>query len=353
MANELQTKLDAILLDKNTNLLPENLKAGTTCLGVNGIFEMGLAERSFEDSTLTLKNTIENGVIKNFTIAGRSRQNGTPSLDNPVQLTNQLAGDTCVIRIQNDDNTKSQSYRMQLTHTIKGRASVRDIFKDDGLHIRMGEETFDGSEDEVWKIWALNDDTVERFYINSDKLLFGESSMCDKLVYKNNNDADEHFRGSTTNQADGTKKYNQLVVFINKSRLSEVSVDAFKAYLAENPITLTAALQEEIIVPYNVAQQGAYDALKKAVTYEGVTHITTNYGSNGPMLSGKYYAITDVCGGEFSNHDEYDICNNLAALALGETPLIEDPNIRMTLNILDTDRITVEDTSLVIEEVVE
>lgn len=36
MANELQTKLDAILQDKNTNLLPENLKAGVTCLGVNG-----------------------------------------------------------------------------------------------------------------------------------------------------------------------------------------------------------------------------------------------------------------------------------------------------------------------------
>ena len=36
MANELQTKLDAILLDKNTNLLPENLKAGVNCLGVNG-----------------------------------------------------------------------------------------------------------------------------------------------------------------------------------------------------------------------------------------------------------------------------------------------------------------------------
>ncbi len=36
MANELQTKLDAILNDKNTNLLPEHLKAGVTCLGVNG-----------------------------------------------------------------------------------------------------------------------------------------------------------------------------------------------------------------------------------------------------------------------------------------------------------------------------
>ena len=39
MANELQTKLDAILLDKNTNLLPENLKAGVNCLGVTGTYE--------------------------------------------------------------------------------------------------------------------------------------------------------------------------------------------------------------------------------------------------------------------------------------------------------------------------
>lgn len=41
MANELQTKLDAILLDKNTNLKPENLKSGVTCLGVNGTLESG------------------------------------------------------------------------------------------------------------------------------------------------------------------------------------------------------------------------------------------------------------------------------------------------------------------------
>lgn len=36
MSNQLQTNLDAILLDKNTNLKPENLKAGITCLGVEG-----------------------------------------------------------------------------------------------------------------------------------------------------------------------------------------------------------------------------------------------------------------------------------------------------------------------------
>ena len=36
MANELQNTLNEILEDKNTNLKPENLKAGVTCLGVEG-----------------------------------------------------------------------------------------------------------------------------------------------------------------------------------------------------------------------------------------------------------------------------------------------------------------------------
>lgn len=36
MVNELQTKLDEILADKNANLLPENLKSGVTLLGVEG-----------------------------------------------------------------------------------------------------------------------------------------------------------------------------------------------------------------------------------------------------------------------------------------------------------------------------
>ena len=42
MSNQLQENLDAILLDKNTNLKPENLKEGVTCLGVDGIMQSGI-----------------------------------------------------------------------------------------------------------------------------------------------------------------------------------------------------------------------------------------------------------------------------------------------------------------------
>lgn len=42
MSNQLQESLDTILKEKNTKLLPENLKAGITCLGVTGKLQEGI-----------------------------------------------------------------------------------------------------------------------------------------------------------------------------------------------------------------------------------------------------------------------------------------------------------------------
>ena len=54
MENELQTNLDEILLDKETNLLPENLKEGVTVLGVEGSLKV-----TGSDSNIKLFETIE------------------------------------------------------------------------------------------------------------------------------------------------------------------------------------------------------------------------------------------------------------------------------------------------------
>ena len=42
MENELVDKLQNILSDKNTNLKPENLKQGVTCLGIEGTMNSGI-----------------------------------------------------------------------------------------------------------------------------------------------------------------------------------------------------------------------------------------------------------------------------------------------------------------------
>lgn len=53
MSNQLQENLDAILQDKNTNLLSENLKAGVICLGVEGTMSEGL---DTSDATATVND---------------------------------------------------------------------------------------------------------------------------------------------------------------------------------------------------------------------------------------------------------------------------------------------------------
>ena len=57
MSNQLQENLDAILLDKNTNLKPENLKEGVTCLGVEGTLEEGI---DTSDATATPRDIAMN-----------------------------------------------------------------------------------------------------------------------------------------------------------------------------------------------------------------------------------------------------------------------------------------------------
>ena len=53
MSNQLQENLDAILLDKNTNLKPENLKEGVTCLGIEGTMNSGV---DTSDATATVND---------------------------------------------------------------------------------------------------------------------------------------------------------------------------------------------------------------------------------------------------------------------------------------------------------
>lgn len=53
--NELQQVLDNILQDKTTNLKPENLKVGITCLGVTGILKTGTDNELVDTGIATVK----------------------------------------------------------------------------------------------------------------------------------------------------------------------------------------------------------------------------------------------------------------------------------------------------------
>lgn len=89
MANELQNKLDAILEDKNTNLLPENLKAGVTCLGIEGVMQAGI---DTSDAT-AIANDIRqgstayvNGELIEGTLGVNGSSNYMPTMFSDIQM---------------------------------------------------------------------------------------------------------------------------------------------------------------------------------------------------------------------------------------------------------------------------
>lgn len=303
---ELEQRLRSIVNERETKLLPENIKSGVTVFGVDGTFEDDTIEHTFKGTSRTLSNTIEKSLIRNFKIAGNSVQSSTPTLDSAVEVQYMTAGNNTHIKISNEDNTQTKTYIMPVSVDMRGYSSVRDEFLDDGIHIRMGELVLDGSDDEEWKVWPLNATNTERFYINSDEFLFGGFTLCNKLVYGGGNDDIEHFRNSA-NTVNGVKLQNQLVIFINKSRLASVDAAGLKAYLAENPIKFTTALMEEIVYPYDTAQQAIYDELKYAHTYDGITMISSEGTAVLPVLSGTYRTrketVIDTEDADATNND--------------------------------------------------
>ncbi len=78
MSNELQTVLDEILENKNTNLKPENLKAGVTCLGVEGELDGGIDTSDATAISMDIRKD-KTAYINGEKVVGELRTEGTSS----------------------------------------------------------------------------------------------------------------------------------------------------------------------------------------------------------------------------------------------------------------------------------
>ena len=91
--NQLQQILDDILQDKNTNLTPDNLKQGVTCLGIKGNLQEGI---DTSDAT-AIASDISNGktayVNKKKIIGTLIDNNGQITLDNQDDITAKTGSD--------------------------------------------------------------------------------------------------------------------------------------------------------------------------------------------------------------------------------------------------------------------
>lgn len=128
---------------------------------------------------------------------------------------------------------------------------VADTWKDGTLTHNVTSVTFDGSDDEAWSYWEVNNSETCRFFITISKPLMYISdnySICDKLPYILGDVDEEHYRWSSSGVIN-----NQIVIYIKKSRLTANSVSALRTWLASNPITvwyqLATPTTEQLAIP--------------------------------------------------------------------------------------------------------
>lgn len=166
---------------------------------------------------------------------------------------------------------------------LNGLNGVQDcIDREKGVKVqKFTKVVLDGSEEWYKADNTSYSETVLRFYTMPKALKVGSKLMCDKFVAKES--ISRTVEGVWAH--DGTSNLN---VFIDTSRMSGDTVDAFKTWLASNPITVVYEYAEPIETPL---VDDVIEELRSLRMYEGSTTIYAN--SELATLEVEYYKNTE------------------------------------------------------------
>lgn len=183
---------------------------------------------------------------------------------------------------------------------------VKDTVENGVVTRRVGVVTFDGSSDEAWKEYTGSTKTVHTYMINLDKPRGINDAICDKLVYIQDCwEKNIEFSYSTFAVGRG--------FYLNTN--GEIStVDLFKTWLSQNPITvwyeLAAPTTEQITLPtlstyYPYTTVWAKNDLKTRMDLHYYTEFKGDKGSAGIGINNvdvQYYlstSATSLSGGSW------------------------------------------------------
>ena len=177
-----------------------------------------------------------------------------------------------------------------------------DYLVEDGIHSNRKTIVLDGSDDENWVTGSgYANYTYALILSDADKGF--QTSKCSH--FKNVDGA--YSTGTAGEYSDATAVSNKYFV-TNKASLEE-----WKAWLAENPITLEYELAEPITTEYTEEQQTAYNNILNSNTYKNITHISSG-GEIKATLEVEYYKDLETI--QKQNDENYNKLAN-AIVALG------------------------------------
>nr|DAZ18940.1 MAG TPA: hypothetical protein [Caudoviricetes sp.] len=153
-----------------------------------------------------------------------------------------------------------------------------DYLADDGIHHKRKQVVLDGSDDEGWDYNGGSlSNNISAFTANISNLISVENTdakvrvMCNKTI------------GLSASEATKLQKYNAIAVISDKriylcvQRSSfSTSPSTLKTWLQSNPITVEYELAEEVVEPYTVEQQKAWNNMQNLVSYVGINNINSS-----------------------------------------------------------------------------
>ena len=168
----------------------------------------------------------------------------------------------------------SKDYVIPLSAPLRSLPNgTKDTIEEDGIHRRVGSVVFDGSNDENWLLSLYN-----FFYIRVDDITVGTNRGIHAIS--------SHF--IAVDYIDRSNYTTPILDLVNLSKELEfrnsgmITMDEWKTWLQQNPITVNYELSEEVVEPFMDEQ---LEVLNSMITEKGTnifdinedTRITINY----------------------------------------------------------------------------
>lgn len=171
-----------------------------------------------------------------------------------------------LVYVPSEKDSLSQSVAIPLDEPLRGIGDVRDriAYRDGvwGIERRFDMQVFDGSADEAW-VAVLNADGAN--YRNGTSLVKSKTkangaALCTALIKSN-----------VVNSIPGFKIAGDASIITYSEAYNTSDVSLWKAYLAENPMTIVYELATPTWNPFPAETQTALNAL---TTHPGTTYLT-------------------------------------------------------------------------------
>lgn len=243
----------------------------TNCRQYKNIFTDYTMENLGHVQTKTGKSfsvNAKNRKVEGLTFNGESIQSGSPTPDNPVNITN-ISG-IITLTILNSDETQQQSVSFPLSSGQK--LYEGSYLADDGIHNKRKEFTYSPTIiTNFYNLYSnvntvtINKQTDDIKYGNIDRT---KTVLSNKLEYSNvpngYNDA---------NLIDKIYDGGNNVYFLGLPK-TVTSITSARTYIKD--LDLEYELAEEEIIPYTTEQQTAWNNIKNIILYEGINNFNAN-----------------------------------------------------------------------------